>query len=73
MTLLGYDPRKKMVGGNGLEPIRKELQSSALPLELPSRLCKAFGATGKIRTADTGIFSPLLYRLSYRRTLEKPS
>ena len=26
----------------------------------------SFGASGWNRTADTGIFSPLLYRLSYR-------
>ncbi len=25
-----------------------------------------FGASGRNRTTDTGIFSPLLYRLSYR-------
>ena len=27
---------------------------------------KASGASGRNRTTDTGIFSPLLYRLSYR-------
>ena len=28
--------------------------------------CVYFGASGRNRTIDTGIFSPLLYRLSYR-------
>ena len=27
---------------------------------------RIFGASGRNRTIDTGIFSPLLYRLSYR-------
>ena len=30
------------------------------------RIC---GASGRNRTTDTGIFSPLLYRLSYRGKL----
>ena len=29
-------------------------------------LKKKIGASGRNRTTDTGIFSPLLYRLSYR-------
>ena len=29
---------------------------------------RIFGASGRNRTIDTGIFSPLLYRLSYRAT-----
>ena len=29
---------------------------------------RKFGASGRNRTNDTGIFSPLLYRLSYRGT-----
>ena len=29
-------------------------------------LIKKAGASGRNRTTDTGIFSPLLYRLSYR-------
>src|SRR5690606_24492330 len=29
------------------------------------RACKEFGAQRRNRTADTGIFNPLLYRLSY--------
>ena len=28
--------------------------------------CAGFGASDRNRTNDTGIFSPLLYRLSYR-------
>ena len=31
----------------------------------PFKLIPFFGAEGQNRTADTGIFSPLLYRLSY--------
>ena len=27
---------------------------------------RSYGASGRNRTNDTGIFSPLLYRLSYR-------
>ena len=30
---------------------------------------RIFGASGRNRTTDTGIFSPLLYRLSYRGKL----
>ena len=30
---------------------------------------KKVGASGRNRTTDTGIFSPLLYRLSYRGIL----
>ena len=33
---------------------------------LPNELCPQNGASGRNRTNDTGIFSPLLYRLSYR-------
>jgi hypothetical protein len=31
----------------------------------PFKIIPFFGAEGQNRTADTGIFSPLLYRLSY--------
>ena len=31
-----------------------------------------FGASDRNRTNDTGIFSPLLYQLSYRGTLGDP-
>ena len=30
---------------------------------------RIYGASGRNRTTDTGIFSPLLYRLSYRGIL----
>ena len=30
------------------------------------RYCSAYGASGRGRTGDTRIFSPLLYQLSYR-------
>ena len=33
---------------------------------LPNELCPQNGASGRNRTNDTGIFSPLLYQLSYR-------
>ena len=31
-----------------------------------------YGASGRNRTNDTGIFSPLLYQLSYRGILQPP-
>ena len=31
---------------------------------------RKYGASGRNRTTDTGIFSPLLYRLSYRGKLK---
>ena len=31
---------------------------------------RIYGASGRNRTTDTGIFSPLLYRLSYRGKLK---
>ena len=33
---------------------------------------RIFGASGRNRTIDTGIFSPLLYRLSYRGKIWRP-
>ena len=33
---------------------------------------RIYGASGRNRTTDTGIFSPLLYRLSYRSTNGDP-
>ena len=41
----------------------KKKSSGETPLEL------WYGAEGQNRTADTGIFSPLLYRLSYLGSL----
>ena len=32
-------------------------------------LFKSKGGSGRNRTADTGIFNPLLYRLSYRASV----
>ena len=36
--------------------------------KLPSKKSKKSGAQGRNRTTDTGIFSPLLYQLSYLGT-----
>ena len=33
---------------------------------------RIFGASGRNRTTDTGIFSPLLYQLSYRGIIWRP-
>ena len=44
---------------------RSPWQGDALPLS-HSRIKCSYGASGRNRTTDTGIFSPLLYRLSYR-------
>ena len=55
----------------------KELQSFALPTELPSQKLYTFqykllfGGLKWNRTTDTGIFSPLLYQLSYRAKLRE--
>ena len=51
-------------GRRDSNPRRSPWQGDALPLS-HSRISKN-GASGWNRTADTGIFSPLLYRLSYR-------
>ena len=45
-------------------PQPADYKSAALPVEL--RQHNSYGASGRNRTTDTGIFSPLLYRLSYR-------
>ena len=48
-------------------PQPADYKSAALPVELhQQRWVKNFGASGRSRTTDTGIFSPLLYLLSYR-------
>ena len=49
-------------GSNSLPP---PWQGGALPNELNPHILK-IGASGRNRTIDTRIFSPLLYRLSYR-------
>ena len=57
---LGYDTDwSGLRGSNSLPP---PWQGGALPDELTPQS----GASGRNRTNDTGIFSPLLYRLSYR-------
>ena len=50
-------------GLRGSNPPPSPWQGDALPNELNPHFC---GASGRNRTNDTGIFSPLLYRLSYR-------
>jgi hypothetical protein len=45
-----------------LNPQPNDYKSVALPIELS----RQNGGSGRNRTADTRIFSPLLYRLSYR-------
>ncbi len=47
-----------------LNPQPTDYKSVALPIEL-DRLIRN-GGLGRNRTADTRIFSPLLYRLSYQ-------
>ena len=51
-------PLFKQAVTNGKQKTEKGLLLLAQTLEVP-------GAEGQNRTADTGIFSPLLYRLSY--------
>ena len=48
-------------------PQPADYKSAALPVELHQHVV---GASGRNRTTDTGIFSPLLYRLSYRGILK---
>ena len=49
-------------GLRGSNPPPRPWQGRALPNELNPQS----GASGRNRTNDTGIFSPLLYQLSYR-------
>lgn len=54
---------------SGLEPLYPGLQPGALTsLSLP--LPRYFCVTGRNRTADTWIFSPMLYLLSYSHILQ---
>ena len=50
-----------------------DYKSDALPLSHTSKCAnlrfRLVGAAGRNRTTDTGIFSPLLYRLSYKGIL----
>ena len=41
-------------------------QMSYTRMELPAEIPQGSGASGRNRTSDTRIFSPLLYQLSYR-------
>ena len=50
-------------GLRGSNPLPPPWQGGALPDELHPHI---YGASGRNRTIDTGIFSPLLYQLSYR-------
>ena len=52
----------------GLEPATSTLARSRSTKWAKSAFC---GASDRNRTNDTGIFSPLLYQLSYRGTCEK--
>ena len=60
-----------MVGGNGFEPLTQgaSVLRSTIGATLPS-LGKLLGGGGRNRTADTEIFSLLLYQLSYPTTVE---
>ncbi len=51
-----------------LNPQPTDYKSVALPIELHRHITNSHlkGGSGRNRTADTRIFSPLLYRLSYR-------
>jgi hypothetical protein len=51
-------------GRRDLNPRPSPWQGDALPLSY----FRSYGAAGQNRTGDTRIFSPLLYRLSYRGT-----
>ena len=57
-------------GLRGSNPPPSPWQGDALPNELNPHIRQffnhLFGASGRNRTNDTGIFSPLLYQLSYR-------
>ena len=59
---------KKWSGLRGSNSLPPPWQGGALPDELNPHI----GASGRNRTNDTGIFSPLLYRLSYRGKFGDP-
>ena len=58
---------KKLLWSHFLEPRSAALVQSARSIIKKPRKCGAVddGAQGRNRTADTGIFNPLLYQLSY--------
>ena len=57
----------KLAGVVGIEPTPKVLETFVLPLNYTPNMDirNLNGGSGRNRTADTWIFSPLLYRLSY--------
>ena len=64
-----------MVGKTGFEPAtscsqsRRSTRLSYFPYKKEGlEIGRKNGGSGRDRTADTGIFNPLLYRLSYRAT-----
>lgn len=64
-----------MVGTTGFEPAtscsqsRRSTRLSYFPYKKEGlEIGRKNGGSGRDRTADTGIFNPLLYRLSYRAT-----
>ena len=59
---LGYDAKN---GAND-EARTRYLHLGKVALYQMSYIRRKGGASGRNRTTDTGIFSPLLYRLSYR-------
>ena len=61
-------------GRRGSNSLPRPWQGSALPDELRPQMTPMFqrhGASGRSRTNDTRIFSPLLYLLSYRGMLRR--
>ena len=76
-TWLCHHTRETVFGGRfsvwsgrrGSNSLPRPWQGRALPDELRPRMAPVFqhhGASGRSRTNDTRIFSPLLYQLSYR-------
>ena len=60
---LNYAPTIKWCWREDLNPQPTDYKSVALPVELHQH---DIGGLGRNRTADTRIFSPLLYQLSYQ-------
>ena len=58
---------KMLLRSHFVEPLSLVLIESLRPITKKPRKCEALddGAQGRNRTADTGIFNPLLYQLSY--------
>ena len=66
-------PRREIIHGaarEDLNPQPTDYKSVALPIELHRHIMMQNGGSGRNRTADTRIFSPLLYQLSYRARLD---